>query len=103
MSNCPIGKRILPFFTKRILRWTVARIADKYQRARLLRAPAFAHGVNSFDRGSRFSIFENAPVDQPPGATLLNLFHHERKYFCLSPRAARKVRTVSITKLKRGQ
>lgn len=35
-----------------------------------------------------------------PGATSLNLFHHERKYFCLSPRAARKVRTVSITKLK---
>lgn len=74
MSNWPIGKRILLFFTKRVLHWAIARIADKYQRARLLRASAFAHGVNSFDRGSRFSIFENAPVGQQPGATSLNLF-----------------------------
>lgn len=92
MSNSsPSEKSLAFFFTKHVLYWAIARIADKCQRARLLRAPAFAHGVNSFDRGSRFSIFENAPVDQsrPLGATSLNLFHRTKIFLPVAASCAK--------------
>lgn len=60
---------------------------------------AFACGINSFERSSRFSIFKN--LCRSTGAGSHDLFHRGRKYFRLSPRAARKMRSVSTTKLKR--
>jgi len=97
-DRSPSGKKKKSFFfflPKRILQETNV---DKCRRGRLLRAWLLPTALIHFSVALDFPIFENAPMS----ATSLNLFRHERKYFCLSPRAVRKVRTVSTTKLKRA-
>lgn len=77
-----------------------ARLFDKCERDRSLRAPDFARGVNSFhSRGSRFSIFEKcAPINRRAYIVARFILAEDKNIF--KPRAAQKVLVPLTTKLK---